>query len=253
MNGIVSGLAGVLFALAAGLLLGGETRIRQHVDELSKQAYTAGWTSEEEALVDKLLPTRVFTTELLATRDDALSVAGVVYDVSGSKSLYGESGWYNYFVGKDATYVFGTGTRIGYSFDDHLEGQDPSDTSKATPKQLRLICHYVKRFRSKYRKIGILAPSVFYTAGGVPTTTRGALMDACTKTKLLAHSDPHEGADDAAANQPDDEEVLFETEASHGHDGSERPTKCPVIKTARAAKKVAKAAADFVQKLLPHS
>ena len=226
---------GILVTLLVGLLMGGEKRIRQHVDELSKQAYAWGYTAEEEALVDAIMPEHRFTPSELATHTDMLSVGGTVYDISASKGLYGESGWYNYFVGKDATYVFGTGKRIGYTFEDNLAGHDPSDTTGSTPKQLRLICHYVKLFKRKYRKSGVLAPSAFFNEDGSPTEAKIALLNECEKVKTMGHED---------GDAIEDGEELFETE-----DG-EKPTKCPVMKTTKAIKKGAQAVADLVQKMI---
>eukprot|EP01060_Flectonema_neradi_P035971 TRINITY_DN6785_c2_g1_i1.p1 TRINITY_DN6785_c2_g1~~TRINITY_DN6785_c2_g1_i1.p1 ORF type:complete len:224 (+),score=45.15 TRINITY_DN6785_c2_g1_i1:43-714(+) len=221
MNSAISSLLGIAFALLIGILMGGEDRVEKHA---RMAASSVGFE----------LPDKKVTAEELSKNTNAVSIGGVVFDVSASGELYGESGWYKYLTAKDATVVFGTGIRIGYTFDPNLNEADPSRvTEDTTDNVLSKICHYLTLFHQKYPKIGILTDGAYFKEDGTPTDTKVFLNTKCSTLKHSSHEEGSSVGDDVF-----DEEV------------NERPTKCPVMKAKKAVKKVADDISNAIQKLI---
>ncbi|KAJ9436309.1 Cytochrome P450 regulator dap1 [Diplonema papillatum] len=213
--------AGVAVALALGIAIGGEDRVRQHLEAL--QSVTGGAQP----------PVRMMTKAELVGAGTAVAIGGIVYDVSPSAELYGESGWYKYFVGKDATLAFGTGKRIGYSLDTQLNNRDPESVDDASDEELSKVSHYMDLFDQKYRKLGLLVDGLYWNADGTPTEAREALDERRSKLRASGHFAP---------GDEDGEDAVFSTE--------QRESKCPIMKTARVVKQAAEEAQRMIHKYL---
>ena len=221
MNTLQSSLLGVVVALLIGILMGGNDRIEKH----ARMAATS---------VGYDLPEKQVSAKELAGNQNAVSIGGIVFDVSASAELYGESGWYKYLTAKDATVVFGTGIRIGYTFDPNLNNADPSRvTSQTTDDIISKICHYFSLFNDKYPKVGILVDGVYFTEAGTPTETKKLLESKCSTLEHTSHEQASTLGDD-----------VFETD----HEG--KPSKCPVMKAQKAVKKVVNDVSKAIQRMI---
>eukprot|EP01061_Rhynchopus_euleeides_P031524 TRINITY_DN52228_c0_g1_i1.p1 TRINITY_DN52228_c0_g1~~TRINITY_DN52228_c0_g1_i1.p1 ORF type:complete len:213 (+),score=41.34 TRINITY_DN52228_c0_g1_i1:70-708(+) len=173
------------FGLSIFMLMGGGRQVRREIRRLSRQLYSVdSEPPRNPPPKGEAVPDVLFTPAELEERALAVSLGGVVYDVSPSEHLYSGKGWYRYFAGKDATLVFGCGERGDAGFDPNLpEGRGPSDTSSATPEQLLGICNYERHFKRRYYALGRVAPSAFFTAEGTPTKAKASLEAECGRVK----------------------------------------------------------------------
>eukprot|EP01064_Diplonema_japonicum_P003268 TRINITY_DN12128_c0_g1_i1.p1 TRINITY_DN12128_c0_g1~~TRINITY_DN12128_c0_g1_i1.p1 ORF type:complete len:218 (+),score=50.43 TRINITY_DN12128_c0_g1_i1:57-710(+) len=215
LNAVMSTACGVVTALVIGVLMGGEDRIRQHLAVVGMEEMMIREVGEES--LDGLM----------------LSLAGDVYDVSTSKELYGDSGWYKFLTGKDATLVFGTGKRVGYSLDPMLNGRDPSDFRLATEQELAKICYYSTLFSEKYPIVAHLSPSLYYSAGE-PTVVKRAFVAACANIDASSHHD---------IEAEEGEGAMFA-------DANKKESKCPVMKATKAVKKIAEDVNSLLRKMI---